>query len=83
MLARYDKLNHEFLTQIEEAGVTVSEYPADILEAARAEADALMTETADADADFKTVYDSFAAFREASNRWFGYAERSIINLGSA
>ena len=83
MLARYDKLNHEYLTQIEDAGVTVSEYPADILEAARTEADALMTETAEADADFKTVYDSFAAFREASNRWFGYAERSIINLGGS
>ena len=29
------------------------------------------------------MYDSFDAFREASNRWFGIAERSMINLGGS
>ena len=82
MLARYDKLNPEYLTQIEEAGVTVSEYPADILAAAKEQADVLFTELSEADADFKMVYDSFVAFRDSSNKWFSMAEASMIRLGS-
>lgn len=82
MMARYDKLNHEYLTQITDAGVTVAKYPDDILAAAKEEAAALLEETSAADAAFKTVYDSWLPFRDASNAWFGLAEKAILDLGA-
>ena len=83
MMARYDKLNPESLTEIEELGtVTVLPYPDEVLTAARDESLALYDELGAADADFKTLLDSWNAYRESSAKWFGLAEASIINFAT-
>ena len=83
MTARYDKLNPEAFAQIEaNSAITVLPYPDDILTAARDESFALYDELAAADPDFKTLLDSWSAYRESSARWFGIAEASIINFAA-
>ncbi len=83
MLARYDKLNPESLTKIEELGsVTILPYPDDIMAAAHDAAFALFDELAAADPDFKTLLDSWTAYRAGAAKWFGLAEASIINFNA-
>ena len=65
MLARYDKLNPESLHRSKRSGVTILPYPDDIMTAARDAAFALYDELAAADPDFKTLLDSWSAFRPA------------------
>ncbi|CAN5672353.1 TRAP transporter substrate-binding protein [soil metagenome] len=84
MTARYDKLNPESLQEIEALGdVQILPYPDDVMVAARDAAFELYDELASADEDFKTLYDSWNAYRESSGRWFGLAEASIINFAAA
>ena len=84
MTARYDKLNPESFAEIEaNDAITVLPYPDDVLAAALEQSLALYDELAAADADFKTLLDSWNAYREASARWFGIAEASIINFAAA
>jgi len=83
MMARYDKLNPESLAEIEALGsVTVLPYPDEVLTAARDESLTLYDELGAADADFKTLLDSWNAYRESSAKWFGLAEASIINFAT-
>jgi TRAP-type mannitol/chloroaromatic compound transport system substrate-binding protein len=84
MLARYDRLNPESLDKIEALGrVTVLPYPDDVMEAAREAAFDLYDRLAADDPDFKTLLDSWTAFRAGAARWFGLAEASIINFNAA
>jgi len=84
MLARYDKLNPESLTKIEDLGsVTILPYPDDIMVAAHDAAFALYDELAAADPDFKTLLDSWTTYRTGAAKWFGLAEASIINFAAA
>lgn len=83
MMARYDKQNAESLTPLEEAGVTIRPYPEDILVAAQAEAAALYEELAGGDENFARVYESWEAFRQGQARWFGLAEKAIVDFAAA
>jgi TRAP-type mannitol/chloroaromatic compound transport system substrate-binding protein len=83
MLARYDKLNPESLEKIEALGkVTVLPYPDDVMAAAHDAAFELYGQLAAADPDFKTLLDSWTAFRARAAKWFGLAEASIINFNA-
>ena len=83
MLARYDKLNPESLEKIQALGkVTVLPYPDDVMAAAHDAAFELYNQLAAADPDFKTLLDSWTAFRTAAAKWFGLAEASIINFNA-
>jgi len=83
MMARYDKLNPESFAEIEaNDSITVLPYPDEVMTAARDESFALYEELGGADADFKTLLDSFSAFRESSARWFGIAEASFNNFAA-
>jgi TRAP-type mannitol/chloroaromatic compound transport system substrate-binding protein len=83
MTARYDKLNAEALTQLEESGVTIAPYPDDILVAAHDAALALYDQLVADDEDFAAVYESWNTFRQGVARWFGLAEASLINFAAA
>ncbi|MGI9031946.1 MAG: TRAP transporter substrate-binding protein [Ilumatobacteraceae bacterium] len=83
MLARYDQRNPEAFAEIEaNSAITVSQYPDDVLVAARDESLALYDELAAADPDFKTLLDSWSAYRDLSARWFGTAELSITEFAA-
>ena len=83
MMARYDKLNPESFAEIEaNDAITVLPYPEEVMTAARDESFSLYEELGGADADFKTLLDSFSAFRESSARWFGIAEASFNNFAA-
>ena len=83
MMARYDKLNPEAFAEIEaNSAITVLPYPDDVQTAARDESLALYDELAAADPDFKTLLDSWNAYREPAQRWFGIAEASVINFAA-
>ena len=83
MMARYDKLNPEAFAEIEaNSAITVLPYPDDVLAAARDASLALFDELAGADPDFKTLLDSWSAYRDAAANWFGFAEASVINFAS-
>ena len=64
-LAAYDAANGPALQRlINEHGVTIREYPRDIMDAAWRESNAYLEEQAAADATFRQVYESFRAFRD-------------------
>jgi len=64
-LAAYDAANGPALQRlINDHGVTIREYPADIMDAAWRESNAYLEEQASADATFRQVYQSFRTFRD-------------------
>jgi TRAP-type mannitol/chloroaromatic compound transport system substrate-binding protein len=70
-LARYDANNPAALARlVDQHGVALREFPADVMEAAWATTRELLAEQASADADFRRIYDHLRAFREASFRYF-------------
>jgi len=74
MQQRYDAKNPPALEQILAAGVTMKPFSADIMAAARREADAMLEEFAAEDATFKRIYDQWSPWRAAQFGWFGKAE---------
>ena len=83
-LARYDKLNPEALTKIAASGkVKLLPYPDDILNSAHDAAFSLYNELAAADPDFKSLFDSWTAFRSASAKWFNLAEAAMIKFNGS
>lgn len=84
MLARYDHLNPQSLEEIEALGtVTVLPYPDVVMAAASEAAFELYDQLAARDADFKTLLDSWTAYRASAAKWFGLAEASIVNFNAA
>ncbi len=70
-LAAYDAANPIALRRlVGEEGVTLHEFPTDLMEAAWTESNAYAEEQAAADAQFREVYESWRAFRESSFNWF-------------
>ena len=66
-LARYDIENPRALERLTgEGGVTVRQFPEDIMEAAWSESDAYLREQAAANTDFRRIYDSWSEFRAHS-----------------
>jgi TRAP-type mannitol/chloroaromatic compound transport system substrate-binding protein len=82
MMARYDKQNAEALAPLEEAGVTIRQYPDEIMNAARESAMALYDQLSADDENFARVFESWDAFRQGQARWWGLAEASIINFAT-
>ena len=80
-LAGYDSANPAALQRlIGEHGVTLHEFSSEIMEAAWRESNAYLDEQAAADPQFRTVYESWSAFR---NKAFPYAagnERAYANF---
>ncbi|MGD2067672.1 MAG: TRAP transporter substrate-binding protein DctP [Gemmatimonadota bacterium] len=71
MLARYDVENPRALTSlVRDEGVTLRVFSDEILEAAWEESNAYLEEQAAGDATFRTVYDSWKAFRATSFPYF-------------
>lgn len=76
MLERYDALNPPALARLVAGGVDLRAFPADLLEAAWRESNALLEEQAAANPAFRTIYDPWKAFREQSFRYFNGAEQT-------
>jgi len=75
-LASYDAANPPALQRlVQDHGVIVREFPADLMDAAWRESNAFMEEQASADATFRTVYESYKAFREVA---FPYSSRNEL-----
>jgi TRAP-type mannitol/chloroaromatic compound transport system substrate-binding protein len=73
-LAAYDALNPSAMERlVRDHGVLVRAYSADIMDAAWRESRAYLDELAAANAEFRTIYDSYRAFRDAQWR---YADRN-------
>jgi TRAP-type mannitol/chloroaromatic compound transport system substrate-binding protein len=65
-LAAYDNANPLALQRlVADHGVTVREYPSDIMDAAWRESNAYLEEQSAADASFRRVYESYKTFRDA------------------
>lgn len=80
MMARYDVRNAAALAKLKAAGVTVSPYSKEILDAARKAALDLFTENAAKDADFKAIYDNWTKFQAEVNSWFALNELTYENF---
>jgi len=69
MLARYDARNNQALTRLIAGGTKLRTYSTEILTAASKASFELYDEFASKDADFKTIYESWKAFREGVYGW--------------
>jgi TRAP-type mannitol/chloroaromatic compound transport system substrate-binding protein len=80
-LAAYDAANPLALARlVQDHGVTLREYSREIMEAAWREANGYLEEQAAADATFKTVYDSWKAFRSRAFPYFAGNELAYANF---
>ncbi len=88
-LAAYDAANPVALEKlVRQDGVTLREFPRDMLEAAWRESNAYLEEQAAADATFKRVYENWKAFRARAFPYFAgnelaYADFAFRKIGSA
>jgi TRAP-type mannitol/chloroaromatic compound transport system substrate-binding protein len=76
MLAQYDHANPLALAKLLEAGVQARAYPADVLEAAWRETNVVLDEYAARDATFRSIYESWKAYRVQSWRYFAGNEQA-------
>ena len=72
MLSRYDAVNPAAFQRLVDSGVELRSFPADVLEAART-ASAEMIREGTSDPVYAEIYDSYMAWLNASNNWFGAA----------
>lgn len=79
MLARYDTLNPPALAEITQT-VEVLPFPDDVLEAAETEVNVILDTNAAADSDYKSVLDSYNAYRSAVGPWHALAERAMLDI---
>ena len=80
-MARYDAMNPPALQRLlGEGGVTLHEFPTDIMEAAWDHSAAYLEEQAADDAQFREVYESWKAFRATSFSWFNSNESSYARF---
>jgi TRAP-type mannitol/chloroaromatic compound transport system substrate-binding protein len=69
MLARYDAKNHEALKRLVDAGVKLTPYSPEIMEAAEKASFQLYDEFAAKDADFKALFEPWKEFRTGVYEW--------------
>jgi TRAP-type mannitol/chloroaromatic compound transport system substrate-binding protein len=74
MQARYDARNPAALQRIVQSGVEIRPFSDEIMEAARAQANAYCEENAARDATYRRVYDAWNKSRRDLFDWFGTAE---------
>jgi TRAP-type mannitol/chloroaromatic compound transport system substrate-binding protein len=80
MLSRYDALNPPALAEIKAGDITILPFPDDVMDAAAAEVDKLLEANAAADTDYRSVLDSYNAFRDAIGPWHGLAEKAMLDF---
>ena len=80
MTALYDTRNPEALARLQQQGVTLHRFPADLMAKAEQLSRELMEEKAAANAEYAKVLTQWKAFRDQSNRWFATAERAMQEL---
>jgi TRAP-type mannitol/chloroaromatic compound transport system substrate-binding protein len=74
MLAKYDARNPAALRRLVGGGAQLKAFPQDVMEAGFKAAGELYAELSAQNEDFKTVYDSYAAFRNEGILWTSVAE---------
>ncbi len=74
MQAAYDARNPPALERLISEGVTLAQYPDDVMDAARAATTELLEEQAAASTEYRELYDQWKAFGSSSSRWFATAE---------
>ena len=83
MMASYDAKNPGAFQEIIADGSTqVLPFPDDVLNAAEEAAFGLYDQLATEDTDFKSVYDSFNAYRRDAQQWFAIAEQAMLTYES-
>jgi TRAP-type mannitol/chloroaromatic compound transport system substrate-binding protein len=82
MMAAYDAKNPPALEAIQEAGVEILPYPDDVMQAAEEASFELYEEFAASDSDFKSVFDSWMAFRKPVQDWHRLAEAAMLTYES-
>ncbi len=75
MLAEYDALNPPALQRLVDAGIEIRPFPPDVMAAAREAAEAMLNDELGGD-----LLDSYRAFQQASDRWFGLAEHAYAEF---
>ncbi|GAB5534077.1 MAG: TRAP transporter substrate-binding protein [Rubricoccaceae bacterium] len=84
MVSAYDARNPAALGRLIDGGVQAVPFPGDVMQAASQEARALIDETAaGADDHYRELVASYRAFQQASDRWFGTAERTLASFASS
>ncbi len=76
MQTRYDVGNPPALQRIRQAGVAVTPFSTDLMDAAREASRALLNEQAAADPEYKKIFEHWDKFRQESFAWFATAELS-------
>ncbi|MGQ9367667.1 TRAP transporter substrate-binding protein [Azospirillum sp. A39] len=77
MLAKYDALNAAALKRLVAGGAVLRPFPRAVMEACHEVAFQIYDEIAAQNPRFKTIYDSWKAFREEEYLWFRVAENSF------
>lgn len=80
MLARYEALNGQALTELTKSGTKLVAYSDDILQAAQKASLEELQESASKDATFKKVYEQWQSFREKLYNWNRVNELSFANF---
>lgn len=80
MLARYDALNQQALGKLLEAGVKLTPYSQEIMQAAQKASFEIYEENAAQDSTFKEVYEQWKGFREQIYQWHQVNQLSFSNF---
>jgi TRAP-type mannitol/chloroaromatic compound transport system substrate-binding protein len=73
-MAKYDAQNADAIRRLVAAGAQLRSFPRDVLEAGYKTAFAIYDEIAASNPKFRTIYESWNAFREKENTWHRIAE---------
>jgi TRAP-type mannitol/chloroaromatic compound transport system substrate-binding protein len=84
MLAKYDALNPPALqTILDGGGVTLQEFPNDVMVAARDAVNEILDANAAADDGYNEVLTSYREFASGLSAWYGLAEKSMLDFNAA
>ena len=82
MLSKYDALNPPALAEIEESGTTLLPFPDDVMDAAAGAVNEILDENAAADDGYNEVLSSYRNFEEGLSRFFGLAEKAMLDFNA-
>jgi TRAP-type mannitol/chloroaromatic compound transport system substrate-binding protein len=83
MMARYDRENPLALRRLIAAGAQLRRWPAEVMQAAWRESNALIEETAAGNARFRRIWESYRPFRDDQFQWFRVAENAYDSFAFA
>ena len=82
MLSKYDALNPPALAEIEESGTTLLPFPDDVMDAAAGAVNEILDENAATDDGYNEVLSSYRNFEEGLSRFFGLAEKAMLDFNA-